>query len=264
MNNDPRNSQIHSAVDDYFADMNDRPSLQNKVLAQTRGEVKVKKRLSVGLVLLIVLMLIVAGAFAWTLSRTYFEDVAKMTFENGEHYLAWSLEEKRAIIRLMQEHGLVDDETADALAVGTHEAIDQHMLARYGVEDMPGDMSMISLTRILWVELGPYTHWTNETWVWYTDMMFEIGLLTEHNDVDVYETPGDEAITPEEAMEIAKQSLLSKGTLTEEQLSQATVLWHYMTHASDVNREKLQYWITYYVDHQSYYTAMWPDGTLLE
>lgn len=39
-------------------------------------------------------------------------------------------------------------------------------------------------------------------------MMFRVGLWNESNDVDVYEEPGAETITPDEAVALAKQYLL--------------------------------------------------------
>ncbi len=55
---------IHHAIDDYFADMDHRPSLSYKVLAQVRGEMNVKKKLSVGFVFLLILILLTVTALA--------------------------------------------------------------------------------------------------------------------------------------------------------------------------------------------------------
>ena len=94
-------------------------------------------------------------------------------------------------------------------------------------------------------------------------MMFEVGLWTEQNDVDVYVMPGEEAISPQEAVFIAKNKLEEQG-VTATALERAHVIWHYMTHASDVNREHLVYTITFrYEDQSEDYVVLTPDGQTL-
>ena len=60
---DVTNQAVRAAIDDCLSGMDALPSVRAAVLNQTRGEVKVKKKLSVGLVFAIVLMLLnVKGA----------------------------------------------------------------------------------------------------------------------------------------------------------------------------------------------------------
>ena len=92
-------------------------------------------------------------------------------------------------------------------------------------------------------------------------MMFEVGLWTEHNDVDVYETPGEEAIPPEEAERLAEEYLISQG-YAREAVEGAGRMWHYMTHASDVNREDMVYCFTFRFADGWTYVNLRPDGTL--
>lgn len=253
---------IRNAIDDYFSDMDERPSLQYRVLAQTRGEIKVKNRLSVGMVLVIILLCLAITSLAWSVYQSYFSDVAKLTLQSGD-YEDWTLKEKRSMIQIMKENGFVDMKTEKALLSGSEKEIDAFMLERYAPADSSGDLSTISLMRIAWVEMGPYTDWSNETWVWFTDLMFEVGLWTESNDVDVYATPGDEAISPAEAIALAKQHLLNDG-ISEKELEQCQVIWHYMTHASDVARTDLKYLITFRNKSQSErYVWVTPDGQVL-
>lgn len=222
-----------------------------------RKEPIVKSKMSVALVLSIVLMLLSTVALAVTLSREYFEDVARIEFESGE-YIDWDMKEKRRMVELLTQYNLITEEEASRM--NSEEEIDAFMLKRYGLESSPHDLSTINLTRIAWVEMGPYTDWNNETWVWYTDMMFEVGLWTTANDIDIYLTPGDEAIPPEEAIKIASQVLLDRG-ISDRDLEQSTVLWHYMTHASDIDRQNTVYLITFrYVDQSEDYVFLSPDG----
>lgn len=234
---------------------------QNVMNEITKKEwVFVKSKFKVALLLTLVLMLLSGLALAVSISREYFEDVAHIEFESGE-YIDWELDEKLIMVDILAKHGFITE--AEANNMDTEEEIDSFMLERYAFESDPDNMGAISLTRIAWVEMGPYTDWDNETWVWYTDMMFEIGLWSEYNDVDVYVMPGEEAISPQEAVSIAKMHLEEQG-ITASALNRAHVIWHYMTHASDVNREHLVYMITFrYEDQSEDYVVLTPDGQII-
>lgn len=216
------------------------------------------------LILLIVLAAILLSstiALAWSLSREYFAEIAQITMTSGD-YENWSLEEKRYMMTIMGKYGLISEADAEKRARQSEKEIDAFMLEKYAFESAPNDLGNISIDRIAWVEMGPYTDWDNETWVWYSKMMFEVGLWTEHNDVDVYETPGEEAISPEEAERLAEEQLLLQG-YTEDEISGAWRVWHYMTHASDVNREDMVYCFTFrFADGSWKYVNLRPDGTL--
>lgn len=87
-------------------------------------------------------------------------------------------------------------------------------------------------------------------------------LLQVSNDVDVYETPGEEAISPEEAERLAEEQLILRGYTTDE-VETAWRVWHYMTHASDVNREDKVYCFKFRFSGGSWtYVNLRPDGTL--
>ena len=57
-------NRIRHSIDEYFADINEHQSLQSKILAQTRGEGNVKKKLSAAFVLMILLILATITALA--------------------------------------------------------------------------------------------------------------------------------------------------------------------------------------------------------
>lgn len=220
-----------------------------------------RKNRMILLIALAVILLSSTIALAWSLSREYFSEIAQITLTSGD-YQNWSLEEKRYMMTIMGKYGLISEAEAKERARQSEEAIDAFMLDRYAFPSAPDDPGNISIDRIAWVEMGPYTDWDNETWVWYSKMMFEVGLWTEHNDVDVYETPGDEAIPPEEAERLAEEQLLLQG-YTQAQINEAWRVWHYLTHASDVNREDMVYCFTFrFTDGSFRYVNLRPDGTL--
>lgn len=253
---------VQRVIANTLSGIEENAHMTQRVLAQGRRAraAHIPGKRMIAVVLVACLMLTAGAGLAWSLSRDYFREIAQMTLTSGD-YEDWSLEEKRYMVTIMGKYGLIGEKEARQLARKAEGDIDAFMLARYGFESKP-ELSNISMDRIAWVELGPYTDWPNETWVWYCDMMFEVGLWTEKNDVDVYETPGEEAIPPEEALSIAAAILTEQG-YTSEQVSGAQVIWHYMTHASDVNREDMVYCIEFRFPQGGYrYVFLRPDGTL--
>ena len=235
-----------------------RRNVLNRINKKER--VIVKSKFKAALILTLILMLLSGIALAISLSREYFEEVARIEFESGE-YIDWGHEEKLTMVDILNKHGLITETQANDM--DTEEEIDNFILERYAFESGPDSMSTINLTRIAWVEMGPYTDWDNETWVWYTDMMFEIGLWTAQDDVDIYVMPGEEAIPPQAAIAIAKEHLEEQGVAVSA-LDRAQVIWHYMTHASDISRKHLVYMITFrYEDLREDYVFLTPDGQLI-
>ncbi|MBQ4075934.1 MAG: hypothetical protein IJD39_12130 [Clostridia bacterium] len=264
MNHEKMREQVHTGIDRQCASLTSDPYRVQRVLAaahEGRKGIVIRKNKLILLIVLAMLLLSSTIALAWSLSREYFSEIAQITLTSGD-YENWSLEEKRYMMTIMGKYGLLSEAEAKKRARQSEKEIDAFMLDRYAFESAPDNLSNISIDRIAWVEMGPYTDWDNETWVWYSKMMFEVGLWTEHNDVDVYETPGDEAIPPEEAEHLAEEQLLLQG-YTPEEVETAWRVWHYMTHASDVNREDMVYCFTFrFADMSEEYVFLLPDGTL--
>ncbi|MBR4067549.1 MAG: hypothetical protein IKK08_02840, partial [Clostridia bacterium] len=215
MNDKLIRAKVHTAVQQHCATSGVQPDpyLARRVLSAAhegrKGTVLRKNKLIL-LIVLAVILLSSTIALAWSLSREYFSEIAQITLTSGD-YENWSLEEKRYMMTIMGKYGLMSESEARRLSRQSEKEIDVFMLDRYGFEAGTDGLGAISLTRIAWVEMGPYTDWDNETWVWYSKLMFEVGLWNENSDVDVYETPGEEAIPPEEAVRLAEEYLISQG-----------------------------------------------------
>lgn len=228
------------------------------VLATIREKEKpMKKKISMGLVLALIIVTLSAVAMAWSLSRQYFEDVAQLQFSSG-YYDDWGLAEKQAMVGLLQEHGLI---TADqAAAMQDEAAIDRYMIDRYGVH---GRSDVIGLTSILEKELGSMDTWTQPTWVWYSQMNADVGLLTEHNDDNYHFMPGDEAISEAEAIAAARRLLEQQHDLPEGSLDDAQTNWTYFTTAHDMHTRRYpRHGVELKTsDGHIYYCELHPDGT---
>lgn len=263
MNENKTAQQVKRAMTHALAGLQEDEYMIQRVIAQEKQERKRNipgKRL-IAVLVAVCLMLTAGAGLAWSLSRDYFREIAQITLTSGD-YESWSLQEKQYMASIMGKYGLIGEAEARRLSRADEKDIDAFMLERYGFESEP-ELSNISIDRIAMVELGIYIYWPNETWVWYCDMMFEIGLWTEKNDVDVFETPGEEAIAPEEAIRIAAAHLIEQG-FAAEKVKDAQTIWHYKTHASDVKREHMVYCITFrFPEGGERYVHMHPDGTII-
>lgn len=235
------------------------PFLAQRVInvAHGKGEIVVKKKISVGFVLLILVLMSSVVALAWTLSYQYFEDVAQIQFATG-YYDDWGWEEKQKMVDIMLEHGLI----TEAAELSTEEAVDAYMIEHYGVN---GRSDVIGLWSILETELGPINTWSLEQKAWCTEMQIEIGLLTENNDDYICELPEKNDIEPDEAITIAKAAIIEAYELEASALDAHQVDIAFETHASDWAREKLHYNINFWGDGVEYYTcSVTRDGRIMD
>lgn len=252
-------NMIRREIDAEFAFLNNRPSLHYEIMREIKGEKIVKKKISVGLVLALAMMLLSAVALAYTLSRQYFEDVAQLQFDSG-YYDDWGWEEKQAMVEILQKHGLISD--GEAASMKKEADVDAYMIERYGID---GRSDVIGLWGILETELGPISTWSLEQKAWYTDMQIEIGLLTKDNDDFICALPEKDDTQPDEAVAIAKAAIMEAYGLEENALDGHQVDIAFETHASDWERENLHYNINFWGDGLKYYTcSVTRDGKIMD
>lgn len=211
---DRRDKQmVQQIFDSTLSDIQDDPWMAQRILNMVRreGESVVKKKISVGFVLLMIIVMSAAAALAWTISHQYFEDVARLQSASG-YYDQWCLEDKQTMVALMQKHGLITE--AEASALVTEEAIDAFMTERYGADDALGLWSMLE------TELGPIQDWSLEDKAWYSEMQIASGLQTDASDEAVYALPDAADIQPDEAISLAKAAIIDAYQLTADALDQ--------------------------------------------
>lgn len=232
-----------------------------KVLTHVREKEQiVKKKLSLAAVLVLILVLISAAAIAVGISRAYLEGVADLQLSGG-YYDDWSMNEKQAMVALMEEHGMLEEGSE----LKTEAAIDAYMIERYGIN---GRSDVIGLTSILEAHLGPMSDWDNDTWIWYIEMMLEKGLITGESDEERFFRPGPEAVAPEEIIARTKTLLMEIGDMTEEKLDSATYIWHYKTRIQDTEKKHLHYSVEVRVPdgerRRTFFFDFAPDGSSWE
>lgn len=224
-----------------------------------RKNLIVKSKLSVAIILAIVLTLLSGVALAVTLSRAYFEDVAVLQFESG-YYEDWGLKEKKAMVAILEEHGLISAEQADKM---TDEAsIDAYMIERYGVAGSDR-MDTIGLYSILEKELGLIETWSLEQRAWYSDMMMQTGLLRKGGEEGIFGVPDQSDIQPDEAVAIAKAAIIEAFGLSENALDNHRVDLSFETDSTDWERQNLYYLINFWGD-EYYWCNVTRDGRIMD
>ena len=108
-------AKVKSTLDIYLSGADDMPSLRYDIMRKVRGGKPVKKKLTVGLVLLIALSLAVVTALA-AIALTIHASMQKAVELSDEGVFGrWRLEDKRKLIAMMEEFGIALDAEKIAL-----------------------------------------------------------------------------------------------------------------------------------------------------
>lgn len=204
--------KVQKALNQDAAFIQSNPYLAQRVLnaanakSYGNGGIVVKKKFSMGFILIMVLLLSSVTALAIGLVN-YFGGYAALEHSYGE-YSEWPDNAKVQLVRLMAESGLplnwnlVDEmeaSTTDAEAAGIAEKIIE--------EYFGGDMKMDTYNVMLH-ELGSFDRWSIEDKAYYSSMLVKYGKYK--NDWTMYLMPEDGAATAEEIIQVASEILVEK------------------------------------------------------
>ena len=217
MMNDPH--RIRSSIDQYFADMDAHPSLQSKILAQTRGDVKVKKKLSVGFVVLVVLVLAVVTALAAITLNALYENAIQKEGESGL-IQNWSAEDQITLVDWMVDAGIELD--ADKVAQLQDTSLSEEEKGALAMEIIadyyPARDGILTTIDIIAKDKGPLGTWSLEDKAWYSDMQIKYnnGVTNTKNTL-----PGESDLSEAAATRIAFDYYQTEYGLTEDYLQSA-------------------------------------------
>ena len=106
----PQDNELRRVMDACLPGLENRPDFDRAVLRQARGEIKMKKKLSVGFVLVIALALIVATALAVVTLRDTAQLIAQTEQDDG-FFGYWPNEKKVIVVSALIEQGYIDGTT---------------------------------------------------------------------------------------------------------------------------------------------------------
>lgn len=200
MNDHKDIKKVQLALNTTFSDLKDDPWLAQKVLAKAKGEIKVKKRLSVGFVLVIALVLAAVTALAAMTLNAYYEKAIEKEGKSGL-IQDWNTTDKVALVDWMVEAGVELDESQVAqlhsadLSEGEQGALAMEIINGY----YPARDGILTSVDIIAKEKGPIEYWSLEDKAWFSEMMAKY-QPEEVSGVNLLPTEGD--ITKEQAVEI--------------------------------------------------------------
>lgn len=218
----PQDNELRRVMDACLPGLENRPDFDRDVFRQVRGEVKVKKKLSVGFVLVIVLVLAAVTALAAMTLNTYYEKAIEKEGKSGL-IQDWNTTDKVALVDWMVEAGAELDEGQvaqlhrDALSEDEQGALAMEIINGY----YPARDGVLTSVDIIAKEKGPVEYWSLEDKAWFSEMLAKY-QPEEVSSVNLLPTEAD--ITQEQAIEIMyayyeKEYGLKRGDFDESKMS---------------------------------------------
>lgn len=243
--------KIQQAMDKGFAPLHFTPRMQAEVLSVVKGEKKLKRKLSVGFVLAVVLIVTVLTAVAVVSIRETGRKMALLEQEVGL-YEDWSTDNKVQIVTDLMEAGYIP-ETKERLALreGALTKEDAQRVADEAIAALTGEearyASFLSVMQAIW---GPFEEWSEEQQAWYSTTSLEAGANMEGKTVFVQPTG---PITREQALSIARKALAKGYHVEESMLDGYRVTQSYQIPEFAAPGDRQAYW---YILFDSWNTGM--------
>lgn len=215
--------KVQKALNQDAAFIQPNPYLAQRVLNAANAEcygnggIVVKKKLSIGFVAAFILMLSTVTALAIGLAN-YFGGFAALEDTYGE-YEQWPSSAKVELVKLMSDSGVLSEHEA-SLWGRTNESDRQEVADEVLAMHYEG-MTYIDTYNAMTRELGPIEMWSDENRALYTSILQQYGKYGM--DWPIYVVPSETDVTREEAIGIARKSVLAMFTLEEAQLNEMSV-----------------------------------------
>lgn len=208
---------VQRVIDNSLSGIQDDPWMAQRVLnmaheTQGTGGIVGKKKLSIGFVLMMAVMLLGVTALAATLLwQDAGEKVAPVESENG-YYDTWNTEAKIELIKALYDLGeLKDNPDAERVLNSTDmpdtekNALCDKIMCAY-VNGSPDTVTLLSILEKLH---GDMSTWSMEDKVWYNNLLNANNMLSAEDTNYVLSETGE--FTQEQAVDAAKSFLISKG-----------------------------------------------------
>ena len=211
-------ARVHDALDDCLSGVDAMPSFRYDIMRKVRGETVVKKKVSLGLVFAIVLLLVTVAAVAATILWENYAAQVKQTEHEQGSYANWQVKDKIELIRVLTDNGHIEESDAtNQLFSENVSEFDAHRIADRLIMEMTrvADVQDINLDVITYSIMGFIDTWMPEQRVWWQ----QITNMYRHPDMienDTFVTSGPKDITEREAVEIARQAIISANALPED------------------------------------------------
>lgn len=241
--------EFHEAIDTTLSGLHENPFLAQRVVAQAIGNdnIVVKKRVSVGFVLVAILILLAVTALAVALlsGKQAVEEVL-VPIATQSQEAVWTHDELSMISQKLTDQGFaVTDDIQQKLS--TTDPIYKEQLLRLFMKMDYGEVP---------------ASWPLEEQSWYDELLVELGLKDERSRV----LPEGDEIDENKALKIAQSYVLLKWNADVANSEQYLRRVQYMITTDDHNQLVKQWDITYEStsNHASYVITLTPDGHVVE
>ena len=199
-----KDSRIREALDRNLSGLHVTGQQHRMMMDTITGGIYMKKKFSVGLVVMAALLCLSVTAVAATIMNRMFEQVIDMEVENGA-FSTWSYEDRLRLIELLSENGWVfPDDPFRKLSDGQTTAEEKNAIVTSLLTDALGREDAISHIVIIEQVKGPMSTWSVEDKAWYSDYLRSKRLLLDSwRDV----LPEERDLSVEEAVQIAAEAL---------------------------------------------------------
>ena len=190
----------------------------NELNDEKGKDIHMSKKLPLGLIVILVILLLAMGtAIAWTLNHWgHIETAMDLAVENGA-YWEWSLDAKMKLIDAMLEDGMTVPEKDLAALKGTVLTEEEKQaLADRILTEKYGEKDYIYYYTIAEVEWGLPQTWSLEQKHWFFKTQREKGLYLDNSWIDVLPQDGD--LTRDEVIRIARQAVQDAYMLTDAEI----------------------------------------------
>ena len=239
-----RHDEINLSLQENLSGLEATRIMQAELMEKITGGIKVKKKLTVGLVFALCLMLAAVGALAVTLWKNYYDKIAQNEGEIG-YFDTWSGEKRAEFVLAMQAEGVVFDQERMSILTnkGTSDADKAKIATDLILGKYPGMREdTITAISILEAEKGILPTWSMEDKAAYTQMLLKTKTLGY--DEEMYWLPGDMDIPQDKAVDIANEAIIKKYDESQENLKALTL---YTELRSRADEKENRTWLVYYM-----------------
>lgn len=235
-------------------------------MADAKGEGKVKKKLFVGLVLAIVLVLETVTAVAMTLTAFY-EKTIEQESKNGT-IQDWPVSDKVLLVQWMVDAGIALDETQVSqlankdLTLEEQDQLAMDMILSY----FPARDKWLTTMDIIAKEYGKYEQWPLELRAWYTATLEKYHHDQKNGSFARNVLPQAGDISEEEARNIAQNCLTEVVGLEATQINALTSNVFFQEETGGEKTFRAWYFNYYLQGSQNllYYAYIYSDGTVMD
>lgn len=235
--------RLHHAADARLSGLKSDPWLAERVLANAKGGQKVKKKISAGVMIALLLALAAATALAALSLTEYYQNVLKKEGKEGS-IEEWDADSLIELIDWMKQAGIeLDNETIEYLERDDLTEQQKHDRALELItEYYPARDGVLTAVDIMAKEKGPIEKWSIEDRAWLSDMLAQYQPSEVEHGRNLI--PGESDITQEEAEKVFFDALKEKYGLTREDMDLSTLTFSFgIGHFTiDDTSEDLRYW----------------------